>query len=230
MMQTRIIFSILVIFALAGCIGLTGEFAPSPTSAPDREVTPVSAHTAESTQDGNSAALADYPLAVHSLWTYAAEISYQRPGTTDQIDRWAGLVTRTVTGEERSVDGRTTFTTQLEMDPPIPAEVWSQPQSETYVLENGVIMRDGIRLYQWPLSDGASWKAWPDAEYTWHVSAQTTVDTPYRIFDDCYLVVLNTNPDTTADTLCPGVGLVMHDYMHHGTPQTEHWELIEFHK
>ena len=212
-----------------GCVALTGEFAPSST-APDRVITPAFTDTIVPTLANNSVVLADFPLAVNAVWKYTVEISYQRAGTTDQIDQWAGEVTRKVIGEGQTADGKTIFTAQVEMDPPIPAEVWTQPRSETYILDNDGIIRDGIRLYQWPLSDGASWKAWPDAEYVWNVKLEKTVDTSYRSFEDCFLLVLNTNPDTTMDTLCPGVGVVMHDYLHHGTPQTEHWELIDFQK
>jgi len=167
---------------------------------------------------------------VNTVWKYAAKISYQRPGSVDQLDEWSGEITRRVTSVHVSAVGETIFSVDLDMDPAPPLNVWKQPRTEEYILVNGGIKRGGDRIYQWPLTDGGFWKAWSPSDYYWSVQGMNAVVTPFREFENCFMLTLITNPDTTAERFCPGIGFVSRDYWHHGDPQIEHWVLIDFQK
>jgi hypothetical protein len=172
--------------------------------------------------------LADLPLGLNATWVYSAEIDYENPKDPNNSGKWTGTITDRVVAMEVNADGNLVFTLQEEMEPLPPQEVWNQPLSFKYILSGNVIYRDAVRVYQWPLSNGLTWKAFENVEYFWSAAAVETVVTPYGELHGCFVLTLVTNPDTSQDTFCPRVGFVEHTYMHHGTLQNEHFILVEF--
>jgi hypothetical protein len=75
-----------------------------------------------------------------------------------------------------------------------------------------------------PLNIGDKWPVFTendlnreDNAYVWFVESIVPVTVPYGSFENCYRIVLFTNPDTTVRYVCPGIGLVASHYTHHGT-------------
>ncbi len=172
---------------------------------------------------------ADYPLALGATWIYSATIDYQKPNTFDQVISWRGLITDTIIDEYTTFGGNIVFTLQEDMNPPIELQgVHRQPATYAYVVSGDGIYKDGIKIYQWPLSDHVSWEAIPGLGYEMEVNFIGNIDTLYGELKGCYQFFLVTNPDSTVDTFCPGIGFVDHYYQHHGTVQIENFVLVDY--
>jgi hypothetical protein len=69
----------------------------------------------------------------------------------------------------------------------------------------------------------------PEGRNVWKVeSDNATIDVPAGHFEGCFIVSKLTNPDDSHRWFCPGVGVVMYEYRHHGTRLDEIWELVSF--
>jgi hypothetical protein len=167
--------------------------------------------------------LADFPLSQGATWYYTAEISYQNPLVT-----WSGRYILSVIDEETTPDGRIIFTLQDELEPTPPQGVWRQPQTYEYIISGDGIFRGETKIFQWPLSDMLMWETMPGTNQGIVARYIGDVDTPYGMLTGCYNLTFTTNPDTSIKTFCPGVGYVEHSYNHHGTPQIEHFLLIDY--
>jgi hypothetical protein len=178
-----------------------------------------------------SAILADFPLAVGTTWAYSVEVTFLESFTdsgTARYGYWNGTVVHTIT-EEVSVDGLRAFTVTVEAKPAPPDGTWIESGEFQYLLAPDGVMEHGTKIYQWPLADGTSWRAWPDFDYEWQVAASDAVYTPFRTFRGCYRFALITGPDSTIKTFCPGVGFVQWDYWHHPPSPYQRWSLLSFH-
>jgi len=93
---------------------------------------------------------------------------------------------------------------------------------------------DALPDYVLPFKAGDVWTAFPDAvpskqhAYEWFVERKLDVDVPAGHFTDCYKLVLYTSPDQTIRWVCPRIGVVALEYMHHGTVIEERAELSSF--
>jgi hypothetical protein len=164
-----------------------------------------------------------FPLAPGAVWTYSAQITYQDPNDLTKITAWVGVVRDTVLDKKAAADGSVVFTLQEDMQPAPPQGSWRQPSTFEYTLSAGGATRGRVKIIQWPLSDGLSWKSTPDFPNTVDAGYVSTGE-----LKDCYVLTQETNPDITVDVFCPGTGFVEHTYMHHGTPQVEHFVLTAF--
>jgi hypothetical protein len=177
------------------------------------------------------AILSDFPLSVGAQWIYAVEAtylgSYSDTGTIT-YGSWTGSLTETIIAETRR-DGLQTYEVAIEVSPTPPEGVWSPPSPLPYQIVPDGVTRGGVKVYSWPLFDGASWPVEEGSEeYRWWVAAVDTVSTPFRTFSNCYTIGLITGPDTIYKAFCPGVGVVQYDYYHHPVPPAENWTLISF--
>jgi hypothetical protein len=124
--------------------------------------------------------------------------------------------------------GGIVFRVQEDLEPLPPREVWRTTSIMEYSILRDGIFEEGIKIYQWPRSDNLSWKVSPNIDRYIVVNYLGKVDTPYTTLKGCYRFTFATNPDTSVDTFCPGIGFVEHSYTHHGTVQIEHFALILF--
>jgi hypothetical protein len=241
-MKTKIAL-LCVLILLAGCGRLGGEVSatgqplsstavasPSPTpfqAPPTGEASPTAAATPTGVPPGMI--ITDYPLVLHAAWVYSAEIKVENPNDQNNPIQWNGTLTETIIGEESRADGTIVFSIQRDMWPAPPPELWTQPGIiMTRVQGDGVYSGAG-KIYQWPLLDGAAWDMSPEGTgYFWQVTALALVQVPYGELHNCFTLTLGTNPDTTVNTFCPGVGFVEHVYFHHGSLYEEHFVLVEF--
>lgn len=86
-----------------------------------------------------------------------------------------------------------------------------------------------------PLKLGTKWSEFnqDDANnlgttYVWYVESIVPVTVPAGKYDNCYRILLYTNPDTTIKYICPNVGLVSFLYSHNGSVNDYSVELIKF--
>lgn len=172
--------------------------------------------------------MADFPISPGTAWKYAAEISYPDPANPSQVATWSGFIMDKVTGQKTMPDGSLIFTIQQDLEPTPPQEVWRQSSTIEYTLTGDGVYDGRRKIYQWPLSDHSTWKAFADTEYLVNSDYLGDVETPYGKLTGCYGFLLATNPDTSIDTFCPGIGFVEHSYQHHGTPQFEHYVLVSY--
>lgn len=67
-----------------------------------------------------------------------------------------------------------------------------------------------------------------DTSYVWYVESIVPVTLPAGKYNDCYRILLNTNPDTAIKYICPNVGLVSYFYSHNGSVNDYSVELIKY--
>jgi hypothetical protein len=235
------LFTVLsILILLSACVAKNQGTLPSPTSAnlpaiesaqkgalavsPTYTLSPVPSMTPSTLLS----IMADFPLSPGATWKYAAEISYPDPANPSQVATWSGFITDKVTGQKTTPDGSLIFTIQQDLEPTPPQEVWRQSSTIEYTLTGDGVYDGRRKIYQWPLSDHSTWKAFADIEYLVNSDYLGDVETPYGKLSGCYGFLLATNPDTSIDTFCPGIGFVEHSYQHHGTPQFEHYVLVSY--
>jgi hypothetical protein len=172
--------------------------------------------------------LADFPLSPGAAWKYASEISYQDSNAPTRLETWSGFITEQVVDKKDLPYGKMVFTLRMTLEPPPPQAVWKQPGNFEYIVTGDGVFKGNLKIYQWPLSDNLSWKAFPDSDYLVNTRFIKNVETPYSKLKDCYSLLLITNPDTSIDTFCPGIGFVEYSYTHHGTSQIEHSILVSY--
>jgi hypothetical protein len=195
------------------------------------QVTPLGVTLAPSrTSVPIEAILSDFPLAVGAKWVYAVEVTYLASYSDDgtvTYGYWNGTLVETIVGEA-TVDGAQAFEVAIETNPVPPPEVWVPPAPFYYEIAPDGVIRNGIKIYKWPLADGATWPAFEGIDYEWSAASLERVSTPFGTFTNCYTLALITGPDTTYEGFCPGVGVVQHEYFHHPSPPSERWSLISF--
>jgi hypothetical protein len=86
-----------------------------------------------------------------------------------------------------------------------------------------------------PLKLGTKWSEFNqddannlDSTYVWYVESIVPVTVPAGKYDNCYRILLYTNPDTTIKYICPNVGLVSFLYSHNGSVNDYSVELIKY--
>lgn len=186
----------------------TATPVPTPTSTPSPSI------------------LSEFPLALGATWKYSAEISYQSPITYTQVATWTGVITQKVIDQKTTSDGKLIFTLQENLEPTPPEGVWRRSRTLKYTVWGDGVFEGSLKIYQWPLSDGLSWKDNPDFGYDLRAEYVGDVDTPYGKLKGCYRWQIRTNPDTSLWTFCPGIGFAEYIYQHHGTRQIEHDALM----
>jgi hypothetical protein len=216
-------YFVLVMVVLSACVG-TGPNAQVTTSTVEPSSTPLPSQTPVLA----SPILADFPLAVGTIWEYSAEITYQDPNDYMKLLAWTGTVTDRVIDERVGSGGSIVFTVQEDLEPEPPEQVWRRSGTFEYTLSGDGVFKGSMKIYQVPLQSVQSWQAFEGTGYETLVQRVGEVVTPYGGLDDCYTFTLDTNPDTTMDTFCMGIGFVKHSYRHHGTPQNEEFELVSF--
>jgi hypothetical protein len=162
-----------------------------------------------------------------AVWKYNAVISYADANDNTKLIQWTGIITDRVI-KKAETGGKTVYTVQKDMEPAPPGGVWRQPGPFEYTVSGNEIFKDSIKIYQYPLGDNQSWQASPDTIYKVTSQHVGEVDTPYGKLNNCYTLTYATNPDTTVETFCPGTGIVRHTYEHHGSSQSEKFELFSF--
>ncbi|HEY6073211.1 MAG TPA: hypothetical protein VIV15_07445, partial [Anaerolineales bacterium] len=209
---------LILLFALAilpACAPSTRNpgVLPSPTLAilPTETSTPVPL----------AQILADFPLALGATWTYSGRISYEDPADPSKVLSWEGELIDKVTDRKSTPEGAIVFTVQEELEPKPPEQAWRQPGTFEYTVAGDGVYVGDRKIYQWPLEDNLMWEAF--STYGYEVFAQriAEVNTPYGKLENCYALTLSTNPDTSLNTFCPGIGFVAYFYQHHGTLQDE---------
>ena len=234
----RFVFVVIVIVILSACTQANQNIQalPSPTlisSPPNTQIeTPII--TSPETQLPLPTAvpfsliLADFPLAVGTTWKYSAEIAYQDPNDYMKTLTWVGTVTDKIIEGKLEADGRIIFTVQEDLEPKPPEQVWRQSRTFEYTVSGDGVYEGSMKVYQYPLQDDQTWQAFSDFGYEMIAHRIGEVVIPYGKLDNCYTFLVATNPDTTIDTFCAGIGFVEHVYTHHGTPQDEKFVLSSF--
>ena len=192
----------------------------SPTETPILPASPTSVPPA--------LILADFPLSLGASWKYSAEITYQGPNDYTKDVTWSGFITDEVIDQKTTPGEKIVFTLKEDLEPTPPQDVWRQSRTYEYTVSGNGIFEGKMKIYQWPLSDRLIWKSIPDFGYDMNADYVGDVETPYGTLKGCYEFRIVTNPDTSIDTFCPRVGFVNHSYMHHGTPQIEHFVLVAY--
>jgi hypothetical protein len=236
----RIIFSASVIIMLSACVGTNRDIQvlPSLTIVPSSTHAEVATSiikasetplpSPSSTPVPLSLILADFPLALGTTWVYSAEISYQDPNDYMKLLTWTGTITDKVVDKKVESDGKMIFTVQEDLEPKPPKDVWRQSRTFEYIIVGDGVFEGAMKVYQYPLKDNLTWRAFADFEYDMNAYYVGEVITPYGKLDNCYSLLIATNPDTSIEIFCAGVGFVEHSYRHHGTPQDEKFVLSSF--
>jgi len=224
----RLIIPLLLLLLLSACIGRQPIPVPASLSTVTPTLAPSPAAPSSPSPVSLSQILVDFPLAVGATWEYSAEITYEDPNAPAKLLTWTGLVVDRVLEKRTEADGRIVFTVQEDMNPVPPEGVWRKPGTFEYTVSGDGVYKKTMKVYQYPLQDMLSWPAFGDPGYEVTVQVLGEVYTPYGTFDSCYRLILATNPDTTVDTFCAGMGFVEHSYSHHGTPQEEKFVLTAF--
>ncbi len=224
-MQRSFVFAVVAVL-LTACAGPRKNTGVYPTFIPIGTMLAAAAPTP--TPLPASLILTDFPLAVGTVWTYSGQISYEDPNGSEQTGTWSGTITDAVLEQTMMPDGSVVFKLQETLDPPPPPVdfVWRQPGTYEYTVRGDGIFSGDTKVLQLPLADHLTWD-W-QAGYEMSADAIGDVVTPYGGLKGCYTITLETNPDTTIDTFCPGIGYVKHSYAHHGSLQNEEFVLQSY--
>lgn len=217
----RILFITFVMLMISACVdsNTNAETFPTQTLSPSSTPTPVP----------TSLILADFPLTIGTTWKYSAEISKQSPVEGAQLDKWSGIITIDVVQEIVQSDGKIVFTLHQELEPAPSKDIWRQPDNYEYILSGDGIFRDRAKIYQFPVSDNASWYLRSDFSYNrWYAKYLENVEVPYGKFEGCYVFFIDTNTDIAYETFCSGIGFVKHEYVHHSGLRHEKFVLVEY--
>lgn len=210
----------------------SSTIAPFPTlteiTTPTIEVSETSLLSPSATPVPLSLILTDFPLALGTTWIYSAEISYQDPDDYMKLLTWNGTVTDKVIDKKNEPDGKIVFTVQEDLEPKPPQDVWRQSRTFEYTVSGDGVFEGIMKIYQYPLEDNQRWRSFSDFGYETIAYRVGEVTTPYGNFDNCYTFIIATNPDTSIEIFCTGIGFVEHSYRHHGTPQVEKFVLSSF--
>ncbi len=237
-MTASLLLLFTAVLSLAGCaqadIPAAKPFAPATTfpPTPSATITP-----------GPPSVLEVFPLRLGATWVYSVTVDYdwnQKPA------RWTGTVTETVSSMAERGDARV-FDVQL-LGPPPDLSSWLFAINR-YVARGNRVYRltswDNLdqflgreqggslsQVIEWPLRVGQQWGgaedlARGDGYLVWRVDAQENVTTPSGTFDNCFRLMLLTNPDHTLVWFCPNLGIARREYHHHGSRIDEVWELVK---
>ena len=222
---------LILLFALAAlpaCAPSTRkpEALPPPTLTSAPVETPLPAPT--STPVPLAQILADFPLALGATWTYSGQISYADPADPSKVLTWEGDLIDKVIDRKSTPEGKIVFTVQEDLNPKPPEQVWRQPGTFEYTVAGDGVYVGDRKVYQWPLEDNLMWEAFSDYGYEVFAQRIGEVNTPYGKLENCYTFGLATNPDTSINTFCPGIGFVAYLYRHYGTPQDESFGLSSY--
>ena len=233
-----VISSILLTIMLSACTGTSEDIktlplstiTPSPTNTDLATPTIQASETPlpSSTPVPFPLILADFPLVLGTTWEYSAEISYQDPNDYMKLLTWKGTITEKVINKKIEADGKIIFTIQKDLEPTPPEQVWRRSGSFEYTVSGDGVFEGNMKIYQYPLEDNMKWKAFSGFDYEMLAQPIENVNTLYGELDNCYVFITATNPDTSIDTFCKGIGFVEHSYRHHGTPQDEKFVLSSF--
>jgi hypothetical protein len=217
----RILLFILVMIVISACVDSTKnvDIFPTQTLSPDITSTPVP----------SSLILADFPLAIGTIWKYSAEISTRSPVEGSQVKKWSGFITVEVVEKNINPDGKIIFTLHQKLEPAPSPEIWKEPDTYDYTISGDGIFRDRAKVYQFPVSNGASWHLRTDFSFNrWFANYIGNVEVPYGKLEGCYTFDIDTNTDAAFETFCPGIGFVKHDYVHHSGLRHENFLLISY--
>ncbi|MGB8647555.1 MAG: hypothetical protein WCF84_20140 [Anaerolineae bacterium] len=244
---------VLLGLSLAGCSTIrpnpTPTWIPSPpepTPLPQTS-TPVAVNATPTPSPAPMPQILDVvPLRPGATWAYDVTLDYTQGGKTPI--HWTGPVTETVTEMRREgsavlfrveTSGHPLRTDQadnrLAWDVALGDQLYQvEGSSDTQAVETAQGNGDSADLIvQLPLETGRQWGdpqflQRGDGRYVWRVETREDVTTPAGQFNGCFKLVFLTNPDDTADWLCPQVGIVRHEYHHHGSLLNEVWVLRSF--
>ncbi len=132
-------------------------------------------------------------------------------------DTWTGLVTQQIIEQvEDPPDGYPTFIVKIEDFPKLKHEgIVTDDKEMRLIVKNNSIYDESMRWIKWPLEVGAIWDPWDDlaepqgatSYYNWSILDIESVETGLGIIDGCCLIQLTTQPDTTSNWICPGIGI-----------------------
>ncbi len=223
--------------------------SPTPTTTPSPTLTkvPTSTRTPRPTNTPSPTAdfakinefLTIYPLAADVQYTYAVTITYAISYTEqgDLIyDEWYGLMHEQVVSQYSTENG-----IGFDLYSPDYPRVYSFPFGGGEVSEYSQSLEfreTGVyntydthddTLFEFPLEVGKAWLAFgPDLPgYRWKVTDAGEITTPAGYFQDCYLLILHTGPDSTQKWFCNGVGVVRKYAYHHPPTWLYEMTLIE---
>jgi hypothetical protein len=217
----RILFITFVMLMISACMDskTNTEAFPTQTLSPSATSTPVP----------SSLILADFPLAIGTTWKYSAEISNQNPAEGAQVVKWSGSITVEVVETNVNSDGDIFFTLHQELEPRPSQAIWRKPDTYYYTLSGDGVFQDRAKIYQFPVSDNASWYLRSDFSFNrWYAKYIGNVEVPYGKFEGCYVFDIDTNTDAALETFCSGVGFVKHEYVHHSGLRHEKFVLISY--
>jgi len=167
-----------------------------------------------------------FPLEVGTTWVYRVTIEYSAGDWTftedgeaiePPLETWTGQVSKQIIEQvEDPPSGYPTFLVKLKDDPKLMQDgIVTKDKEMQLIVKNNSIYDESMRLIKWPLEVGAIWDPWDDTAepqgtgsyYNWSILDIESVETGLGIIDDCYLIQLSTQPDTTSNWICPGIGL-----------------------
>lgn len=188
-----------------------------------------------------------YPLAEGTKWTYAAHVTYQVDGAKKEKDlTWTVTVKKKLAAaplEVWQVEGHPRELSFYEEGRKPALYCVVRRGDEQHVLEDtplekvaAALSPDTLELAA-PYTPGAMFgdpeqiKNTP-GRYCWVVekadaNAKGVKGAPPAT-GPAFAVRMTTNPDHTVVTVVPGVGVVRHEYVHHGTPGDARLELVEY--
>lgn len=89
--------------------------------------------------------------------------------------------------------------------------------------------------YVFPLSVGTKWAEFTEEDiknqsydYVWYVESVVPVVVPAGKYQNCYRILLRTNPDTTIKYICSNIGLVSLLFSHNGSVHDYSVELTKY--
>lgn len=256
-MRSYVFLFVVLVMLLTGCT-LSDTQAPTELPPTPEVTTPELATATDlpltpevSTPDPSTATLPPagqemlsvFPFAQGAAWTYQVTLDYAA-GSGPQ--HWEGTATETVI--EATPHGENwVFHTVIE-GPPADSPV----QREHFYVTKGGGLYDlfdaetaaaatnpeaveyaRYQILAWPFEIGQMWGD-PDALATgtgfdvWVVDAIMAVDAPAGHYENCAMIIMVTNPDTTFRWFCPGTGFAKVQYHHNGSLDDQLWDLESF--
>lgn len=188
--------------------------------------------------------LGAYPMSLGASWTYnvVVDVDYE-----DELQHVESEVTETII-EATPMSESWVFHSQIVGHPlmPDPASgyYYTMIGSGLYHFNDAESAAAATNPQDTPNYAASQILAWPlelgqmfgdpslmndEGRNVWKVeSDNNTMDLPAGHFEGCYIISMLTNPDDAHRWFCPGTGVVMYEYHHHGTRHDEIWTLIGF--
>lgn len=232
----HLIFAVAMLFFFTSCGSRQETTDASKTleltsPAPPVAITAITPAVTPSMLDAQPASLLKaFPLAIGRTWVYSVTKIYApiSNAVTTFVTN-TGIITETITAMHQSIES-IVFTSTLQAMPDSLNDSFDTVRR--YEVKDGAVtLNKRITQLRWPLKTDQEWDAFGDTSpgfrnvYYWRVVKEEDVIVPAGHFENCFQLLLWTNPDHTTNWFCAGTGIVRIEYHHHGTVDHQYWEL-----